>query len=902
MSITGSQKGSEPRASVPGSFQDIVDPLTATDPPVNTSPLTPTNSSYWTHGFQPPTTAFKFYPSKKLTNRLTLNTIQGKFFKPMAVLEPVGHQTIHSYHHNSIFEDNDASDTYTDLLYPQTNPIQAFSSHFSLPKVSLNVPSLKNANDVIDHFQNDISRLIYHNFYAHDDIILCWGGLYNNEYSCFSKIGLPANVDISKVSVHFPVDLPPFIDRDILMSPYLSQNKHLYLFNPDRSTITLLDAFTSNLPNHLCSCSFARISDRHVFIYGGFELKILRVYHDEANDRWVVEKDLVLNEDGYIMDTITFKFVKVPLVKEDEEIQLGRLGNGITANVYNEVVYDDTVSSFAGSTQFNNFTDSSYYSPYIPTKDPKDGTKSPAAKKKVEPGTPSSSGTQNSGTFNLSGPFGSQSGNGAAIGTLGSGAKLTKSKSVSSKDSKRERSNSNGKKHISHLHSSSPIGKSTSPSYRQSSPLPMEFQQAVGIPSHLQSSYSNQVKQHRSNSGSLNSRPVSPQPHQPTAVRPNFNKIITFDGTELEDDVEASDVFGENPVKPTHSLTSVFIFGGFTEVQDGDIKKFVATDDFLRIDLICEGPFFMTNFHKTAKIHKIMDLADSPTPRGYFASTLIDLNENHDEECDWTNVRPFSPHDEESSNSSIQTSNSRHHNKITKILTPEEFFAQKGLLVQGGCDHHKQVFSDMFVFRFSTQKWETVDSFTYDYFNQQQKSAEDKDLVSENQNPTPDLVEAELRACHHQAIFYNNFGKQLVIFVGGFRSDFFKFVDDEPYISDKLDVSCLNRMKLAAKNFDTCRVLVFNVKTQTWGFSRFYYDLRKNISHQAFEDIKTNPMFIDANLVHHGAGFALNGRILTICQGLITVVPEDEENFKKCQESYTSMLFGCHLQISFPSI
>lgn len=861
-------------------------------PPTSTT----THPNHWTHGFQPPTTAFKFYPSKKLANRLTLNTIQGKFFKPMAVLELVGHKSIHSDNHHSIYEDNDASDSYTDLLYPQTNPIQAFSSHFSLPKVSLNVPSLKNANDVIDHFQNDISRLIYHNFYAHDDIILCWGGLYNNEYSCFSKIGLPANVDIAKVSVYFPVDLPPFIDRDILMSPYLSLNKHLYLFNPDRSTITLLDAFTSNLPDHLCSCSFAKISDRHVFIYGGFEVKIVRVYHDDTTDRWIVEKDLVLNEDGYIMDTITFKFVKVPLVKsENEDFSLGRLGNGITANVYNEVSYDDTVSSFAGSAQFNNFTDSSYYSPYIPAKldrdsttkldreSVKDGTKSPATKKKnilSEPGTPTSS----SGSMTQ---------------------KLTKTKSVGSKDSKRERSNSNGgKKHrdISHLHSSSPIGKSTSPNYRQSSPLPVEFQQAVGIPAHLQSSYSNQVKQHRSNSGSLNSRPVSPQPQQPTAVRPNFSKIITFDGSELDDDIEATDVFGETPVKPTHSLTSVFIFGGFIETMDGGIKKYVATNDFLRIDLICEGPFFMTNFHKVARIFKIAPSIDTPSPRGYFASTLIDLNENHDEECDWTNPRPFSPNDEESSNSSIQTSNSRHHNKITKILTPEEFFSQKGLLVQGGCDNEKRVFSDMFVFRFGTQKWESLDTFTYDYFDQQQQPMEDKDLVSERQNLSPNLVEAELRACHHQAIFYNNFGKQLVIFVGGFRSDFLKYVDEEPYVTDKLDVSCLNRMKLAAKNFDTCRVLVFNVKTQTWGFSRFYYDLRKNISHQAFEDIKDNPMFIDANLVHHGAGFALNGRILTICQGLITVVPEDEENFKKCQDMYTSMLFGCHLQISFPSI
>lgn len=115
----------------------------------------------------------------------------------------------------------------------------------------------------------ELPEICYQNHVDMDDITYTFGGVYVNKYSDFRHLGIPIDVDPQKISISFPCELPPHVDKDILISPYMMQNPHLIIFNAFRSTLSYCDTFSSSdYPAYLNNASGCPISKSHIFFYG----------------------------------------------------------------------------------------------------------------------------------------------------------------------------------------------------------------------------------------------------------------------------------------------------------------------------------------------------------------------------------------------------------------------------------------------------------------------------------------------------------------------------------------------------------------------------------------------------------------------------------------------------------
>lgn len=898
------------------------------------------SSDKWIHNPPPPYSVYKYIQSRRFSDRLDINKTNDAFYKPIAVFEPLSHQSTRTSSDPRAPPVSPDNKDMMDKLQTIDGSPHAFAGLLTVPRISMQNPA------GADQPAQQIGALTYHQHIPLGETAYVFGGLYSHQGLDFSHVGLPKDVDISKVSVHLPVDLPPHIDRDILASPYLVPNSLFYLFNSDRGSLNVVTHLSYNCPYDLCSATYTIISPRHIFVFGGFRVVIKLVQHNQHSDRWVMEKDIVMNDVAYVLDVMTLKFTTITLNKRPEKeavtdtnFEISRIGNALEANMYEKIILDDTANSTRTGTP-SNFMDSSHLRPYIPTSDSpsKSGTTSPVLKPRTSSSAGSHTFTVNKtamhGKSHLHSesatPVSTNSSNHGKLHKQSTDSDSLKSRSRGSHSSKESKKTGTLGKVIDRIHHSLP-SRQTSPHDKAETTSPNHQHMTMA------SSYSNQVKQHRSNSGSMNSRPVSPTPQhtmhspKPISLQREENKSVTIDdelsiARELDEACSCgsceycislgraprspNDLHGDTFVKPGSSLTSVYVFGGF--VKNG--AKFEASNDLLRIDLVCNGEFFSNNLQKEAIIYKVKlhDSSNYPSPRGFFASTLVNDSKEDEEDCDWNQItRPWSPNsifdDETSSSNSIQTSNSRHHTKSFKIKTPEEFFSSKALLVQGGCNENRETFANMYIFKFQTGKWEDFSTYCYNYFDKPKNPTDDEfteELIKSNEIKHPDLIEAELRASHHTALYYSKPGRELVFFVGGFSNHYLRHVDPEPYESDKFDVSRLAKFVYPASNSEVCRILVYNLKTQTWGFYKYYYDFRRSVSGQVIDTLQKVPQFMNANVYYHGSGVSLEGKSITICNGLIIPVADKKDDYEYVSQLFPgeSVMLGCYLQITFPSL
>ena len=102
----------------------------------------------------------------------------------------------------------------------------------------------------------------------------------------------------------------------------------------------------------------------------------------------------------------------------------------------------------------------------------------------------------------------------------------------------------------------------------------------------------------------------------------------------------------------------------------------------------------------------------------------------------------------------------------------QKYFESRALIVQGGCAEDNKFHGDLYRFVFKTCKWEKIVTFAFDYYNISQKPDEDeevKTLSPENQVAEPQLKEAELRCCHHTAVYYRNEERDYLFIIGGVK-------------------------------------------------------------------------------------------------------------------------------------
>ena len=136
--------------------------------------------------------------------------------------------------------------------------------------------------------------------------------------------------------------------------------------------------------------------------------------------------------------------------------------------------------------------------------------------------------------------------------------------------------------------------------------------------------------------------------------------------------------------------------------------------------------------------------------------------------------------------------------------------------------------------------------------------------------------------------------------VGGVKNSHLRFYDTEPYTSDKFDVSRFATKQLAAENKNLLRVAVLNTRTQIWRFMRYYYDVS-----QAVSDTTTyQPYFTNCRFSHIGGSACINGKTITLAQGLANIAPEHKKDMDELRKQFPieELLWGGYLQITFPGL
>ncbi|EDK46027.1 hypothetical protein LELG_04207 [Lodderomyces elongisporus NRRL YB-4239] len=460
-------------------------------------------------------------------------------------------------------------------------------------------------------------------------------------------------------------------------------------------------------------------------------------------------------------------------------------------------------------------------------------------------------------------------------------------------------------------------------------------------------------------------------------------KTHTFDYQAIDTDLSShTDVDEENggvkPSRNTHSkvgklfndvLTniSVFIYGGFVlndeeeneneedrEEQEtkkeenilgssSNVRKFYATNDFLKIDLSTteENPKSLERmtFLDSALVMKIgldpktCDICldediNWPTPRGYFASSMIDISNDVGEKCNLeiakvpkhplnplAEKRPQSPDISIGGSSgstgaagiAVDSARASLEQSDVSLGQVRSYFSGRAFVVQGGCTEDNQFFGDFYKFVFDTCKWEKMPTYTFDYFQKPLLPGEDDDATyytKENTVDKPHLMEAEFRSCHHTCLYYQNEEHDYLFFIGGIVNEYLRFVDPKPYVTDKFDVSRISALQVASSNPYIMRFAVLNLRTQTWKYIRYFFDFNHAITNSYLDRLKDKDYYINSRLLHFAGTVSLTGKIITVAQGLFIILPEKKEDLKNVRDDIPpdEALLGAHIQFTLAGL
>ena len=442
-----------------------------------------------------------------------------------------------------------------------------------------------------------------------------------------------------------------------------------------------------------------------------------------------------------------------------------------------------------------------------------------------------------------------------------------------------------------------------------------------------------QPKEESQSSNSSSTKP--PLSHTSPATKHGQNKACESEENSSENSSSMNSnklrnniLFNETIFKSGINSVAIFIFGGFYSLEENGTQIFKASDDLLKIDLGLKEDGEGVEFHSEALVCCIGNGSGEstvlrtsevwPSPRGYCASTLVNYNNRLLDNCLYYEVaendqiiarepieRVPSPVSVFSSESGTFETESRTSRDARQ--SAESYLKKKSLIVHGGCNEQGDVFSDLYLFEFSTGKWQVLPTYAFDYFKKPKKPYEDDDgslLLKENEVSEAELIEAELRSCHHTALYYQSDQSDFIFFMGGFKNDFLRHFDKVPYESDKFDVSRISKFTFVANNDNILRIPVLNLQNQTWKFLRYYYDVNQVLSDKYIEKLNNNPTWVNANLNNYAGSISLNGKSITICHGLCSVSTEKAADFDKLENDIGGdpMFWGTHVHFSFPSL
>lgn len=913
------------------------------------------NKDGWKHGVEPPPTIFKYNRSENtsLDDRRHVYGLEQIIFTPTGRLGPVEHSTVRSKA-SEVPKVDPKSDEGPEKVREEA-PRGGFSGYYSMPQQAINAPHRFRQDVEKRRLLAEIPHCCYHNNGTVNGISYIFGGLAASKYNDFSHLNIPNNVDPSKISIYFPYELPPFVSEDLLTSPYMVQNPHLIQFNAARNTITYLDLMsTTNVPWRLNATSSCLISLRHVFFFGGFEIEVESTEYIESVDRWIVRKKLIMNDFGYIFDSLTLKFAKIRLdLKNKHDIIRGRIGCGITANIYEPVesevdipvriplppVFTDSSSDtdvltnsmspegpgprhpnikvWTGSALQSTSTEESRQSAKShSTISDKETKRDFAPKSAVSPshGMPSlKMGNileKSTKIFHLSHLR-------KASGNLSTGlnSHLT---NTYSQEMSRVRSNSHGnsrptspvlKAQNNHVTTKNSIGPSLSNDQKYPSPIETDVKFIpTATPEHVDSF---KFGGHKNSQASNHSHPSrSNTQTSRSELGADISSLASSDTSP-----SADLLFDDTVIKSGIVSVSVFIFGGFKCVLEGGQGKFKATNDLLKIDIGSKDDHESIQFMEEALIYSYGDeggtkkathSADWPQARGYFAFSLIEHHRSFVDNCKWDLYEGSAmPTYDDSSNSSRPRSpepDKHKSNNATmqrKFKSPQTYFNGKAFLIQGGINEKHESFSDLYLFVFDTGKWTPVTTYVHQYFDEDKEPHMAK--CRESENPLPLLVEAELRACHHTALYYKNEDRDYLFFAGGITKDRLKGL---PRSNGKFDVSNYAKFLLFSENSYLLRMMVLNLQTQTWQFLRYYHGDICSTNKTFGQMVADRPWWKNTRICFAGGSIYMNEKSVNLCHGLAYPAPDSKEKWDAINNDLPlgHALWGAHVLFTFPSL
>lgn len=147
-------------------------------------------------------------------------------------------------------------------------------------------------------------------------------------------------------------NLPPPLLPELINNPSMISNPHLYCVSLTSSRLTRPD-ISGYIPPPLVCTQGCKLTERHIFFYGGFEIKS-ETQVDEKG-RYFIRKRAFLNNTGYILDTVTFNFSKIELAAPPYQFAIynnfsPRFGHMQTSvsNANNNSANENTPSSTKG--------------------------------------------------------------------------------------------------------------------------------------------------------------------------------------------------------------------------------------------------------------------------------------------------------------------------------------------------------------------------------------------------------------------------------------------------------------------------------------------------------------------------------------------------------------------------
>ncbi|QLG73132.1 hypothetical protein HG535_0E02160 [Zygotorulaspora mrakii] len=105
-------------------------------------------------------------------------------------------------------------------------------------------------------------------------------------------------------------NLPPPLLPKIINNPSMINNSRLYVIATASSRISR-PVISGTIPPPLLCTKGSKLTERHIFYYGGFEIKTETTY--DGTGTFKLKKRAFVNNTAYILDTMTFKFSKVEL-------------------------------------------------------------------------------------------------------------------------------------------------------------------------------------------------------------------------------------------------------------------------------------------------------------------------------------------------------------------------------------------------------------------------------------------------------------------------------------------------------------------------------------------------------------------------------------------------------------